>query len=67
MRTVPARSRSGHQWTRRGGTVREPDEPFQPRRRATYHRTSGTRQLYAALDLTSDKMYGYVKRHKTRT
>jgi transposase len=42
-------------------------EPPRPRRRATYHRTSGTRQLFGALDLTSDKMYRHVKRHKTRT
>ena len=59
--------RPGHQWARRAGTAREPGEPPRPRRRATYHRTSGTRQLFGAFDLASDKMYGHVKRHKTRT
>jgi DDE superfamily endonuclease len=59
--------RPGHQWARRAGTAREPGEPPRPRRRATCHRTSGTRQLHGALDLASDKMHGHVKRHKTRT
>jgi transposase len=58
--------RPGHQWARRAGAARELGEPPRPRRRATCHRTSGTRQLYAALDLASDKMYGHMKRHKTR-
>jgi hypothetical protein len=43
--------RPGHHWARRAGTAREPGEPPRPRRRATYHRTSGTRQLFGALDL----------------
>ncbi len=58
--------RPGHQWARRAGTAREPGEPPRPRRRATYHRTSGIRHLSGALDLTSGKMYGHVKRHKRR-
>jgi transposase len=58
--------RPGHQWARRAGAPRDPGEPPRPRRRATYHRTSGIRHLYGALDLTADKMYGHVKRHKTR-
>ena len=36
------------------------------RRRATYHRTEGTRHLFAALDLGKDKLYGHVKRRKRR-
>ena len=58
--------RPGHQWARRAGTPREPGEPPRPRRRATYHRTSGIRHLFGALDLTAGKMYGHVKRHKRR-
>ena len=58
--------RPGHQWARFAGTPREPGEPPRPRRRATYHRTGGIRQLFGALDLTAGKMYGHVKRHKTR-
>jgi transposase len=50
----------------RAGTRRDPGEPPRPRRRATYHRTGGVRHLFGALDLTSDKMYGHVKRHKKR-
>ena len=53
--------RPGHQWARRAGTAREPGEPPRPRRRATYHRTSGVRHLFGALDLASGKMYGHVK------
>ena len=39
-----------------------------PRRRlrATYHRTSGVRHLFAALELGSDKMYGHIKKRKRR-
>jgi transposase len=58
--------RPGHQWARRAGTAREQGEPPRPRRRATYHRTSGVRHLFGALDLTTDKMYGHVKTHKKR-
>jgi len=58
--------RPGHQWARRAGTARGPGEPPRPRRRATYHRTGGIRHLSGALDLTTDKMYGHVKRHKKR-
>ena len=49
--------RPGHQRPRRAGTAREPGEPPRPRRRATYHRTSGVRHLFGALDLASGKIY----------
>jgi transposase len=58
--------RPGHQWARRAGTPRDPGEPPRPRRRATYHRTGGVRHLFGALDLTTGRMYGHVKRHKKR-
>jgi hypothetical protein len=52
--------RPGRQWARRGGTTREPGEPPRRRLRATYHRTGGIRHLFAALELSSDKMYGHI-------
>jgi transposase len=58
--------RPGHQWARRAGTPRDPGEPPRPRRRATCHRTGGVRHLFGALDLTTGRMYGHVKRHKKR-
>jgi transposase len=44
-----------------------PASPRRRRRRATYTRTQGVRHLFAALDLTTDKMYGHVKLNKNRT
>jgi len=41
--------------------------PRRRRRRATYTRTQGVRHLMAALDLSTDKMYGHVKANKNRT
>ncbi len=58
--------RPGRQWARRGTTTREPGEPPRRRIRATYHRTSGVRHLFAALELGSDKMYGHIKKRKRR-
>ncbi len=37
------------------------------RRRATYNRYGGVRHLFAALDLTRDKLYGHIKPVKKRT
>jgi hypothetical protein len=34
--------------------------------RATYTRTQGVRHLFAAYDLSRDKLYGHVKDRKTR-
>src|SRR5450631_2066377 len=61
--------RPGKQWApvtsrREPGT---PDAPRRRRRRATYTRTHGVRHLLAALDLSTDKMYGHVKLSKNRT
>ena len=53
----------GRQWTRRAdrpGTRRR-------RRRATYRRPHGIRHLLAAYDLSTDRLYGHIKAHKTRT
>ena len=49
------------------GTQGGKDGPHRHRRRATYTRTKGGRHLFAALDLTTDKMYGHVKATKNRT
>lgn len=50
----------GRQWAEPGGKHRGPDrEPR--RRRATYNRYGGVRHLFAALDLTRDRLYGHVK------
>ncbi len=59
--------RPGHLWARRAGAARDPGGPPRPRRRATCHRTGGVRHLSGALDLAADKMYGHVKRRRTRT
>jgi transposase len=57
--------RPGKQWAatpqlRRQGMTRR-------RRRATYRRTQGVRHLFAALDLSKDKLYAHVKQRKHRT
>lgn len=48
-------------------TTTAPDRSPRPRRRATYNRTKGVRHLFAAVDLSRDKMYGHIKTSKTRT
>lgn len=57
----------GRQWAQRGGKHKDPDRERRRRRRATYNRPHGVRQLFAAYDLTTDKVYGHVKPTKTRT
>jgi hypothetical protein len=37
-----------------------------PRRRATYRRPHGVRHLFAADDLSRDKLYGHIRRRKRR-
>jgi len=61
--------RPGRQWapvasrSQKGTTA----SPRRRRIRATYRRTKGVRHLLAALDLNNDKMYGHIKKTKTRT
>nr|WP_237535877.1 hypothetical protein [Streptomyces sp. SID3343] len=55
------------QWAERGGRHKDPDREPRPRRRATYTRPHGVRHLLAAYDLSNDKLYGHVKKTKTRT
>ncbi|MGW1681797.1 IS630 family transposase [Saccharopolyspora sp. NPDC002376] len=56
----------GRQWAERGGKHKDPGRDPRPRQRATYTRTEGVRHLFAALDLSTDKMYGHVKTRKKR-
>jgi hypothetical protein len=44
-----------------------PDREPRPRRRATYNRNDGVRHLFAAYDLTRDRLFGHVKTRKKRT
>ena len=57
----------GRHWAERGGKHKEPTREPRPKRRATYTRPHGVRRLMAAYDLAKDKMYGHVKKTKTRT
>ena len=57
----------GRHWAERGGKHKEPTREPRPKRRATYTRPHGVRHLMAAYDLAKDKMYGHVKKTKTRT
>jgi hypothetical protein len=50
----------GRQWALAGG-----GGPI-PRRRATYRRPHGVRHLFAADDLSRDKLYGHIRRRKRR-
>jgi len=61
--------RPGKQWAAVASknTKGSGDGPRRRRRRATYTRTQGVRQLFAAYDLRSDKMYGHIKTTKHRT
>ena len=57
----------GRQWAERGGRHKDPDREPRPRRRATYTRPHGVRHLFAAYDLSTDKLYGHIKNTKNRT
>ncbi|MEU4127162.1 IS630 family transposase [Streptomyces virginiae] len=57
----------GRQWAERGGNHKDLDREPRRRRRATYNRYGGVRHVFAALDLTKDKLYGHIKPVKKRT
>jgi transposase len=57
----------GRQWAAHGGKHKDSDRPPRRRRRATYRRPHGVRHLFAAYDLGRDKLYGHIKRRKSRT
>ncbi len=58
--------RPGRRWTDVGGKGKDPNREPRPRMRATYTRTQGVRHLFAALDLSKDRMYGHIKKRKRR-
>lgn len=58
---------SGRLWTERGGKHKNPDREPCRRRRATYNRYGGVCHLFAALDLTRDRLYGHIKPVKRQT
>ena len=53
----------GKQWAVAGGGAEQPRRT----RRATYHRFGGVRHLLAAYDLSTDRLYGHIKKRKGRT
>ena len=57
----------GKQWAPVGGSHKDPHRGPRRRRRATYTRPHGVRHLLAAYDLAGDKLYGHMKKRKTRT
>jgi transposase len=57
----------GKQWAEVGGKHKDPDREPRRRRRATYKRPHGVRHLLAAYDLGRDKLYGHIKKRKSRT
>jgi transposase len=57
----------GKQWAQTAAGKGDPLRPRRRRRRATYLRPHGIRHLIAGYDLATDKLYGHIKHHKTRT
>jgi transposase len=57
----------GRQWAPVAAGPGAQQTPRRRRRRATYHRPNGVRHLMAGYDLSTDKLYGHVVKHKTRT
>jgi hypothetical protein len=57
----------GRHWAAISGKNKDPDREPRPRRRATYNRNDGVRHLFAAYDLTRDRLFGHVKTRKKRT
>ncbi|ACU72841.1 putative transposase [Catenulispora acidiphila DSM 44928] len=57
----------GRHWAAIAGKNKDPDREPRPRRRATYNRNDGVRHLFAAHDLTRDRLFGHVKPRKKRT
>ncbi|QIZ01059.1 IS630 family transposase [Streptomyces sp. S1D4-11] len=58
---------AGRQWAARSGKHKDPDREPRPRRRATYTRPHGVRHLFAAYDLSKDRLYGHIKKTRNRS
>lgn len=59
--------RPGKQWAAVSGKHKDPKRQPRRRMRATYNRNDGVMHLFAAYDLSKDKLYGHVKKRKGRT
>lgn len=59
--------RPGKQWAGISGKSKDPKREPRRRLRATFNRNDGVMHLFAAYDLNKDKLYGHVKKRKTRT
>ena len=57
----------GKQWAPSAVGKGDQGQPRRRWRRATYTRPHGVRHLLAAYDLSTNKLYGHVKKRKTRT
>ena len=57
----------GRQWAPAAVGKGEQSMSRRRRRRATYKRPHGVRHLLAGYDLSTDRLYGHVKSHKSRT
>ncbi len=57
----------GKQWATQATGAGDQACPRRRRRRATYHRPYGVRQLLAGFDLSTDRLYGHIYPRKTRT
>ncbi len=57
----------GKQWAPVAAGKGDPGSPRRRRMRATYTRPNGVRHLTAGYDLSTDRLYGHVVKHKDRT
>src|SRR5438874_2052867 len=57
----------GKQWAPVATGTGDPTSPRRRRRRATFTRPHGVRHLLAGYDLSTDRPYGHIKAHKSRT
>ena len=57
----------GKQWAPVAAGTGDPGSPRRRRMRATYTRPNGVRHLMAGYDLSTDRLYGHVVKHKDRT
>lgn len=61
------RPHPGRHWAAVGGIHTNRDRAPRRRRRATYTRPHGVRHLLGGYDLSTDRLYGHITKHKGRT